>query len=102
MFFVLLRSSCNCGDQVGRAARQGRSGTAFNLVDSEELPYMVELFLFLGRKLEDSDGVSGYDLSAMTPSMVHYGGLPQHLLDEENESLRLVMERNGKRHRTAS
>ena len=84
--------------QVGRAARQGRSGAAFNLVDSEEIAYMVDLHLFLGRHLSNvykSEGYEGYKLEEMTPDMVHYGGFPQHLLDEENESLRLLMESNG-------
>ena len=39
--------------RVGRAARQGRVGTAINIVDSDELPYMVDLHLFLGRSLQN-------------------------------------------------
>jgi superfamily II DNA/RNA helicase len=35
----------------GRAARAGRIGFCWGLVDPEELPYMVELHLFLGRRL---------------------------------------------------
>lgn len=45
---------------MGRAARQGRCGTALNLVDKEELPYMVELHLFLARPLQG--GGEGYTL----------------------------------------
>ncbi len=84
--------------RVGRAARQGRTGAAFSLVDSEELAYMVDLHLFLGRPPQNvfrGEGYEGYTLAEMTPDTVHYGGLPQHLLDEENESLRLLAERNG-------
>lgn len=84
--------------RVGRAARQGRVGAAFSLVDPEELAYMVDLHLFLGRPPQNvykAGGYEGYTLAQLTPDLVHYGGLPQHLLDEENESLRLLTERNG-------
>lgn len=36
---------------LGRCARAGRTGTTFSLVASEELPYAIDLHLFLGRKL---------------------------------------------------
>lgn len=36
---------------VGRCARAGRTGTAFSLVCSDELPYVLDLHLFLGRKI---------------------------------------------------
>ncbi|CAN0002461.1 unnamed protein product, partial [Ectocarpus fasciculatus] len=36
--------------RVGRAARQGRTGTAYSIVDPEEIPHMLDLHLFLGRK----------------------------------------------------
>jgi len=35
----------------GRAARAGRIGYCWGIVDPEELPYMVDLHVFLGRKL---------------------------------------------------
>ncbi|CAM9456488.1 unnamed protein product, partial [Ectocarpus sp. 12 AP-2014] len=35
--------------RVGRAARQGRTGTAYSIVDPEEIPHMLDLHLFLGR-----------------------------------------------------
>lgn len=38
----------------------------------------------------------GYKLEEMTPQMVHYGTMPQDVLDRENESVRLLLERNGK------
>lgn len=54
----------------GRCARAGRIGTAFSLVSSEEVPYVLDLHLFLGKKLnlieennkvkkENSDGAFG-------------------------------------------
>ncbi|CAG8575706.1 1365_t:CDS:10 [Acaulospora colombiana] len=37
--------------RVGRTARAGRRGFAYSLVTSEELPYLLDLQLFLGRRL---------------------------------------------------
>ncbi|NXE50991.1 DDX54 helicase, partial [Casuarius casuarius] len=37
--------------RVGRVARAGRSGTAYSLVAADEMPYVFDLHLFLGRPL---------------------------------------------------
>ncbi|KFV77391.1 ATP-dependent RNA helicase DDX54, partial [Dryobates pubescens] len=37
--------------RVGRVARAGRSGTAYSLVAPDEMPYVFDLHLFLGRPL---------------------------------------------------
>lgn len=37
--------------RAGRAARAGRSGTAYSFVTREDLPYLLDLLLFLGRPL---------------------------------------------------
>ncbi|OXB76408.1 UNVERIFIED_CONTAM: hypothetical protein H355_014123 [Colinus virginianus] len=64
--------------RVGRVARAGRSGTAYSLVAPDEMPYIFDLHLFLGRPLilagsqempADADGV--------------LGRVPQSLLDDE-------------------
>ncbi|XP_071619512.1 ATP-dependent RNA helicase DDX54 isoform X2 [Heliangelus exortis] len=64
--------------RVGRVARAGRSGTAYSLVASDEMPYVFDLHLFLGRPLvlagaqempSDADGV--------------LGRVPQSLVDDE-------------------
>ena len=56
--------------RVGRVARQGRVGTAFSLVCNDEMPYMVDLHLFLGHKLvgelDDYDGDSGNSVGLTT------------------------------------
>ena len=39
---------------TGRVARAGRSGTAYSFVSSDEVPYMIDLHLFLGRSLATS------------------------------------------------
>ena len=37
--------------RVGRVARAGRSGTAYSFVSPDEIAYMIDLQLFLGRSL---------------------------------------------------
>ncbi|XP_033335243.2 ATP-dependent RNA helicase DDX54 isoform X3 [Megalopta genalis] len=37
--------------RVGRCARAGRTGTAYNIISSDEYAYLVDLHLFLGRSL---------------------------------------------------
>jgi len=103
----------------GRAARAGRIGYCWGVVDPEELPYMVDLHVFLGRKLsngsaekddrgegehagEESNGNGEeekednemdcltYSLAEMTPDMVHYGCIPELTLVEEVENVRRI------------
>ena len=40
--------------RVGRVARQGRQGTAFSFVSADELPYAIDLHLFLARRVVSS------------------------------------------------
>ena len=99
----------------GRAARAGRIGYCWGIVDPEELPYMVDLHVFLGRPLnngvkekesgegeEDDEEGEGkeedqgepeyvtYSLAEMTPDMVHYGCIPELTLVEEVENVRRI------------
>lgn len=67
--------------RVGRVARAGRGGTSFSLVCSDEVPYLYDLHLFLGRPIQlallehtpDADGV--------------FGRVPQSVLDDEESRL---------------
>nr|XP_034334375.1 ATP-dependent RNA helicase DDX54 [Crassostrea gigas] len=70
--------------RVGRVARAGREGYAYSLVAQDEVPFLLDLYIFLGRSLtiasqlknvEDKDGV--------------LGDVPQTVVDEEEEQLRL-------------
>ncbi|XP_061173182.1 ATP-dependent RNA helicase DDX54-like [Saccostrea echinata] len=70
--------------RVGRVARAGREGYAFSLVAQDEVPFLLDLFVFLGRSLilasshkilTDKDGV--------------LGDVPQLVIDEMEEQLRL-------------
>ena len=92
--------------RCGRAARQGRIGFAYSLVEPDELAYMMDVHLFLGIPFrhsynpleeglvddrENSNQVPSYNMDTMTPSHVHTGLLPQDVLDEENEYLKTTL-----------
>ncbi|NWY53378.1 DDX54 helicase, partial [Chionis minor] len=78
--------------RVGRVARAGRSGTAYSLVAPDEMPYVFDLHLFLGRPLvlagsqEMPAGKAGGVL-ATVPWPADAGGVlgrvPQSLVDDE-------------------
>lgn len=76
--------------RVGRVARAGRSGTAYSLVAPEEVPYLLDLHLFLGRSLtlarphEEPAGPAGGDGVL--------GRVPQSVVDDEDGSLRHTLE----------
>jgi ATP-dependent RNA helicase DDX54/DBP10 len=101
----------------GRVARAGRIGFCWGLVEPDELPYMVDLHLFLGRKLTTANGVTrtsgsiadiareeeeennhdrqkvvSYTLNEMTAEMVHYGCIPESTLNLEVENVRRIMD----------
>jgi ATP-dependent RNA helicase DDX54/DBP10 len=99
----------------GRAARAGRIGFCWSLVEPDEMPYMIDLHLFLGRKPissrvvkqgpvdtdEAGDVPAGstpeeteeliYTLDEMTPDMVHYGSVPESVLNREVENVSRIV-----------
>ena len=83
----------------GRAARAGRIGYCWGLVEPDEMPYMIELHLFLGRKPTPGDSVDEkgkaqeitYTLQEMTPEMVHYGSVPESIVTREIENVSRIM-----------
>lgn len=46
--------------RVGRVARAGNFGTSYSLVSPDEMPYVLDLFLFLGRPLKLAEDSSVY------------------------------------------
>jgi len=73
--------------RVGRTARAGRSGWAWSFVGATELPYLVELQLFLGRPLirdAPGDGEAPY-----TESLV-LGAFPREAVDDEVAYIRAL------------
>jgi ATP-dependent RNA helicase DDX54/DBP10 len=78
--------------RVGRVARAGRSGTAYSLVSSDEIPYMIDLHLFLGRGLVLSDGTGvddGRGLGCV------FGSVPRELIESEEEFLQKIHVNNN-------
>ena len=66
--------------RVGRAARAGRIGTAYSLVSPEEMPYMIDLHLFLGKRLSTTD------------AKCSYGRIPQYILDHQADNANSLVE----------
>lgn len=90
--------------RVGRAARAGRVGTAFSFVTSDEMPYLLDLHLFISKQIqpaptEEELATNGQEvLKRLNESMERgdtvYGRLPQSALDYTVEKLRELAERN--------
>eukprot|EP00698_Gefionella_okellyi_P025132 TRINITY_DN9084_c0_g1_i1.p1 TRINITY_DN9084_c0_g1~~TRINITY_DN9084_c0_g1_i1.p1 ORF type:complete len:840 (+),score=236.49 TRINITY_DN9084_c0_g1_i1:26-2521(+) len=76
--------------RVGRVARQGRPGRAFNLATQEEYPFMVELYLFLPRSLQNTPKEG----RPITTQDVFYGNMPQLEIDRLAEETRTIIEHN--------
>ncbi|PLW41748.1 hypothetical protein PCASD_05698 [Puccinia coronata f. sp. avenae] len=75
--------------RVGRTARAGRKGWAYSLVTQSELPFLMDLQLFLSRPLltcplADDPDSSQIDFS----SSLVIGTIPRELLDAETEYVR--------------
>ena len=73
--------------RVGRVAGAGRSGTAYSFVALDEVPYVLNLHLFLGRSLKLS---TKSDEGGVQDGLL--GSVPQRIIDEEEEYIRHVLE----------
>jgi ATP-dependent RNA helicase DDX54/DBP10 len=71
--------------RVGRTARAGRNGRAYSLVAVDEVPYMLDLYLFLGRKPMN---VAQEDEDPETNTEAYYGTIPERVLELECETVR--------------
>jgi ATP-dependent RNA helicase DDX54/DBP10 len=71
--------------RVGRTARAGRRGWAWSFVTNSELPYLLDLQLFLGRPLVND--VDGDTLHVYTESLV-LGTFQRERIDEDVEYVR--------------
>ena len=74
--------------RAGRVARAGRSGLALSLVSPKELPYMVDLHLFLGQRLTNGNESSKDAIST-------YGNIPQLLIDYEQERVKKFIDQSA-------
>lgn len=72
--------------RVGRTARAGQQGWSYSLVRDVDAPYLVDLQLFLGRKL-----VVGQDASASFTQDVVVGALPRADMEQHVEWLDKVL-----------
>ena len=67
--------------RVGRAARAGRLGTAYSLLTRDELPYLIDLHLFLSRPLMPAPVRSLQQAAAaaqdLDPTTSVFGTFPQ-------------------------
>ncbi|RLM61054.1 DEAD-box ATP-dependent RNA helicase 29 [Panicum miliaceum] len=87
--------------RVGRVARQGRSGTAYTFVTSEDMPYLLDLHLFLSRPLKpapteeeilkDMDSINMKIDQAIANGESVYGRFPQTVLDLVSDGIKEVI-----------
>jgi ATP-dependent RNA helicase DDX54/DBP10 len=71
--------------RVGRTARAGRTGWAWSFLTTPEIPYLLDLQLFLGRPLKHHASLE--DARAWCDSLV-LGPFPRDAIDQELESLK--------------
>lgn len=84
--------------RVGRAARAGRTGTAYSFVTSEDMPYLLDLHLFLSKPikaapteeevLQDMEGVFSKIDQAIAKGETIYGRFPQKVIDLVSDRVR--------------
>ncbi|KAG9084833.1 ATP-dependent RNA helicase dbp10, partial [Ceratobasidium sp. 392] len=77
--------------RVGRTARAGRRGWAWSFVTHAELPYLLDLQLFLGRPLVSQLKGEAQGEAAYTSNLV-LGTFPRNTIDESIESIRALDE----------
>lgn len=88
--------------RVGRAARAGRTGTAYSFLTSEDMAYLLDLHLFLSKPikpspteeevLHDKDGVMSKIDQAMANGVTIYGRFPQTLIDLGSDRIRDIID----------
>ncbi|XP_041666040.1 ATP-dependent RNA helicase DDX54 [Cheilinus undulatus] len=67
--------------RVGRVGRAGRSGTAYSMICQDEMPFVYDLHLFLGRPVQFATPEHDKDADGI------YGRVPQSILDDEGSHL---------------
>ncbi|KAK1257430.1 DEAD-box ATP-dependent RNA helicase 29 [Acorus gramineus] len=87
--------------RVGRVARAGRTGTTYSFVTSEDMPYLLDLHLFLSKPirpapseeevLQDREGTSSKIDQALARGEAIYGWFPQTVLDLVSDRVREII-----------
>lgn len=80
--------------RVGRTARAGQRGWAWSFITHAELPFLLDLQLFLGRPLVSHLKGESQREPAYTTNLV-LGTFPRHIIDEAIESIRALDELDG-------
>ncbi|KAJ6850356.1 DEAD-box ATP-dependent RNA helicase 29-like [Iris pallida] len=88
--------------RVGRAARAGRTGTAYSFVTTEDMPYLLDLHLFLSKPLRpapteeevlcDMDRVYARIDQALANGETLYGRFRQSIIDMVSDRIRVVID----------
>ncbi|XP_063984726.1 ATP-dependent RNA helicase DDX54 isoform X2 [Diachasmimorpha longicaudata] len=69
--------------RVGRCARAGRSGTAYNIIARDEFPYLLDLHLFLGMKMNILPADGEADGKDKNPVQGAIGRMPPSMIEQE-------------------
>ncbi|KAG8467560.1 hypothetical protein KFE25_000876 [Diacronema lutheri] len=77
----------------GRTARAGRAGTSFSFAQPDELPYVVDLQLALGRSVLAADGAPAPEpgMPALDPRVAHIGSFPKLALAPAAERVETLL-----------
>ncbi|KAL6096870.1 ddx54 [Pungitius sinensis] len=67
--------------RVGRVGRAGRSGVAYSMICPDEMPFVYDLHLFLGRPVQFATAEHSKDSEGV------FGRVPQGILDDESSHL---------------
>lgn len=88
--------------RVGRAARAGRTGTAFSFITSEDMPYVLDLHLFLSKPIrsspteeevvQDPNGVIEKIDEALSNGESVFGRFPQTVIDLLADRVREIID----------
>jgi len=71
----------------GRTARAGRIGTTYTFLSPEEVLYLADLKLYIGRNFSTDGDPNDY-------AIANYGQLPEYLLDTYEEAVKNVLDRD--------
>lgn len=66
--------------RVGRCARAGRSGTAYNIIANDEFPYLLDLHLFLGMEINILAEGEDHERSGAKGAI---GKMPASMIEQE-------------------
>lgn len=88
--------------RVGRAARAGRTGSAYSFVTNDDMPYLLDLHLFLSKPLipapteeellHDMEGAYSKINDALANGQTVYGRFPQTVIDLVSDRVKEIVD----------